>query len=258
MGLGPDAVVLWSWGPVRISATLVGTWILMAVLAGASWLVTRRITPDPEAGRRQLLLEIVVVSIRSQIREASREDPDPYLAFVGTLFLFIAGASLLSLVPAYPPPTASLSTAAALAACVFVAVPVYGVAKRGWREYLKDYVRPTPLMLPFHLVGELSRTVALAMRLFGNIMSGQLVVAIVLSLVPLLFPAALQAFGLLIGMIQAYVFAVLALVYVVSASRSHRAQVADPAGRVGPPGAGLPPPDGGTDDGTAATEPERS
>lgn len=257
MELGPDAVVLWSWGPVRINATLVGTWILMTILAGASWLVTRRITPDPEAGRRQLLLEIVVVKIRSQIREASREDPDPYLAFVGTLFLFIAGASLLSLVPRYPPPTASLSTAAALAACVLVAVPAYGVARRGWREYLRDYVRPTPLMLPFHLVGELSRTLALGMRLFGNIMSGQLVVAIVLSLVPLFFPAVLQAFGLLIGMIQAYVFAVLALVYVVSASRSRRARVADPAGGEGSPGGG-PPPGGGTDDGPATREPERS
>lgn len=257
MDLGPDAVVLWSWGPVRITATLVGTWVLMAVLVGGSWLVARRITPDPEAGRGQLLLEIVVVRMRSQIREACREDPDPYLGFVGTLFLFIAGASVLGVVPGYTPPTASLSTTAALAACVFAAVPAFGVARRGWKEYLKDYVRPTPLMLPFHLVGEFSRTLALAVRLFGNVMSGQLVVAIVLSLVPVLFPTVLQAFGLLIGMIQAYVFAVLALVYVVSAVRSHRAQVVDPPRREGPPGGG-PPPGGAPAVAGDHSRPERS
>lgn len=221
MELGPDAVVLWSLGAVRINATLVSTWVLMVLLTVGSWLVTRRLSTSLEVSRFQLLLELVVASMREQIREASREDPDPYLAFVGTLFLFIAASSVLSLVPWYPPATASLSTTAALAGSVLVAVPVYGMARRGLVEYLRDYVRPTPLMLPFHLIGELSRTLALAVRLFGNIMSGQLVVAIVVSIVPLLFPAVLRAFGLLIGVIQAYVFAVLALVYIVSAVRSH-------------------------------------
>lgn len=224
METGPDARILWEWGVVTVNLTLLTTWVLMTLLAAGSWLVTRGLTAGASPGRGQLLLELVVTEIREQIGEAAPGDPDDYLAFVGTIFLFCAGAALLAVVPGYVPPTASLSTASALAACVFVAVPAFGIARRGWREFLKDYVRPTPLMLPFHLIGELSRTLALAVRLFGNMMSGQLLVAIVLSVVPFLFPAVLQAFGLLIGIIQAYVFAVLALVYLVSAVRSHQAE----------------------------------
>lgn len=225
--MGPDAIVLWRWSWLEVNATMVGTWILMAVLAAGSWWVTRGLRGDDRArrpGRAQLLLETVVETMRRQIREAGAPDPDPYLAFIGSLFLFVAGAAILSVVPGYVPPTASLSTTAALAGCVLAAVPVFGIARRGWKDYLRDYVRPTPLMLPFHLVGELSRTLALAMRLFGNMMSGHLLAAIVLSVVPFFFPVVLQGFGLLIGMIQAYVFAVLALVYVLSAVRSHGAR----------------------------------
>lgn len=224
MGIGPDATVFWSRGFVHLNATLVFTWVLMAILVSVAAWVGRGLGTGVESaapGRLQLLLEAVVETMRDQIREASQEDPDPYLGFVGTIFLFVAGASLLSIVPGYVPPTASLSTTAALAACVLVAVPIFGVLRRGVREYLADYVRPTPFMLPFHLVGELSRTLALAVRLFGNIASGQLIVAIIISIVPLLFPVALHAFGLLIGVVQAYVFAMLALVYIVSAVRSH-------------------------------------
>lgn len=224
MPFGPDSVVLWAWGPVRVNLTLAGTWVLMVVLVTGSWLVTRRISADGEPSRWQLLLELVVEQMREQVREAGAKDPDPYLAFVGTLFLFIAGASVLGIVPGYTPPTASLSTTAALAAAVFLAVPAFAVMARGWREYLRDYVRPTPFMLPFHVVGELSRTLALAVRLFGNIMSGQLIAAIIVSVVPFLFPAVLQGFGLLIGLIQAYVFGMLALVYVLSAVRTHAAE----------------------------------
>lgn len=224
MPFGPDAQILWEWGPVHVNVTLVATWILVVVLTGGSWLVTRRIRPGREPSRWQLVLELVVDQMRTQIREAGAPDPDPYLAFVGTLFVFIAGAAVLALLPGYPPPTASLSTTAALAAVVFFAIPAFAISARGWREYLRDYVRPTPLMLPFHVVGELSRTLALAVRLFGNIMSGQLIVAIILSVVPFLFPAVLQAFGLLIGVIQAYVFGMLALVYVLSAVRTHAAR----------------------------------
>lgn len=220
----PDAAVLWAWGPLRVNVTLAMTWALMAVLSVGSWLVTRRIRAGEEPSRWQLLLEMVVARMRSQVREAGAEDPDPYLAFVGTLFLFIAGASVLGIVPGYTPPTVSLSTTGALAATVFVAIPAFAIAARGGKEYLRDYVRPTPLMLPFHVVGEFSRTLALAVRLFGNVMSGQLIVGIVLSIVPFLFPAVLHGFGLLIGLIQAYVFGMLALVYVLSAVRSHGAR----------------------------------
>jgi F-type H+-transporting ATPase subunit a len=221
--LGPDATVVVSFWGVEVTRTLVDTWILVLVMVLGSRFVTRRISDTLSPGRAELALELVVEWIRGQIRDAADADPDPYLPFVGTIFLFVAGASLLGVVPGYTPPTASLSTTAALAAAVFFAVPLFGIAEKGWRGYLRSYVRPTPLMLPFHVVGELSRTLALAVRLFGNIMSGQLVVAIVVSVVPFFFPVALEAFGLLIGMIQAYVFAVLALVYVISAARTHGA-----------------------------------
>lgn len=228
MDLTPDTVVLWQWGWLKVNETLLSTWITMGVLVVGARIVTRRLGAGPEVRRGQALLELIVVTIRRQIREAAQEDPDPYLPFVGTLFLFLTVTAFLEIVPGLHSASASLSTAAALAACVFVAVPIYGIVQRGPREYLRDYLRPTPAMLPFHVIGEVSRTLALAVRLFGNMMSGRLLVAMIVSLVPLLFPAALQAFGLLIGVIQAYVFAMLALVYVASGARTRRRGTHEP------------------------------
>jgi F-type H+-transporting ATPase subunit a len=167
-------------------------------------------------------LEVLVVGIRDQIRDVSHQEPGRYLPFVGTLFLFIAMANLLNVVPGYMAPTGSLSTTTALAICVFVAVPLYGIACEGPLTYLKHYIQPTWLMLPFNVIGELSRTIALAVRLYGNIMSGTVIVAILLSLTPYLFPVVMQLLGLLTGMIQAYIFAVLAMVYIASATSAHR------------------------------------
>jgi F-type H+-transporting ATPase subunit a len=162
-----------------------------------------------------------VSNIQNQIREVGQQDPAPYLAFVGTLFMFIATSNFLAIVPGYLPPTGSLSTTAALALCVFVAVPLYGITSQGFLGYLKNYIQPSVFMLPFNIVGELSRTLALAVRLYGNIMSGTVIGAILLSIVPLFFPVLMQALGLLTGMIQAYIFAVLAMVYIASATRAH-------------------------------------
>lgn len=214
-----DNIVYFEWGFFRVNATLVNSWMVMAVLAAGSWLLSRRLTPGLEIRRGQALFESLTVFILQQIEEATQEKPERYLPFIGTLFLFIVTANILMIVPGMEPPTVSLSTTAALAACVFVAVPVFGIARKGFRGYLENYIRPTPLMLPFNIIGEISRTLALAIRLFGNMMSGSLIVAILLSLSPLFFPVLMQAFGLLIGIIQAYVFAILALVYVASATR---------------------------------------
>ena len=128
-------------------------------------------------------------------------------------------SNLLAVVPGYRPPTGSLSTTTALAICVFVAVPVFGVVRQGPLAYLRRYVRPTPLMLPFNLIGEVSRTIALAMRLYGNIMSGTVLAGILLSLAPFVFPVLLQVLGLLTGMVQAYIFFILATVYIAAATR---------------------------------------
>jgi len=216
MTLSPDTIEVFSLGPVTINATLVFSWVIMALLIAVSWWVTRSLTATGDIGRGQNVLEAVVAFLRDQIREVTNQDPEPYLPFVGTLFLFIVTSNVLSVVPGFQPPTGSLTTTAALAVCVFVAVPVFGIAKLGLRAYLMNYLRPSPFLLPFTIIGELSRTLALAVRLFGNVMSGSVIAAILLSVVPLFFPIIMQAFGLLIGVIQAYIFAILAIVYIAS------------------------------------------
>lgn len=226
--LSPDDVILWQWGAVRISATLVYTWLVMGVMVLASWLATRKLSTSARVSRWQSLLEVVVGYMRSQIGAISNRDSDTLLPFVGTLFLFIAVANCLGVIPGFVAPTASLSTTAALATCVFLAVPIYGIASEGLFGYLRHYIRPTPFMLPFHVIGELSRTLALAVRLFGNVMSGAKIVAILLLITPLVFPVVMHAFGLLTGIIQAYIFAILAIVYIASASRARAERDSSP------------------------------
>jgi F-type H+-transporting ATPase subunit a len=233
MQISPDQLVLWTWGPFRLSATIVSTWVVMAALVLGARLATRGLSAAPRSGRWQSLLEVLVSGMRDQIREVSQHDPGPYLPFVGTLFLFIATSNALAVVPGFMPPTGSLSTTTALALCVLVAVPLYGIAGRGLGGYLKSYVRPTVFMLPFNVIGEMSRTVALAVRLYGNVMSGTVIAAMLLSIVPFFFPIIMQVLGLLTGLIQAYIFAVLAMVYIASATRTHAGQSQD----AGEPGA---------------------
>lgn len=214
-----DDIIYWQEGFLKVNATLLNTWVVMLFLVFLSWVITRKLTAGLNIRRGQALIESLLVFILDQIREETHEDADKYLPFIGTLFLFIVVSNIIGVIPGFESPTASLSTATALAICVFVAVPAFGISNRGFRGYMEHYVQPTPFMLPFNIIGELSRTLALAIRLFGNIMSGSLIIAIVLSLSPLFFPVVMQAFGLLIGVIQAYVFAILALVYIASASR---------------------------------------
>mgnify|MGYP006275580883 FL=1 len=223
MDISPDQIVYWQWRFVTLNATLVFTWVVMAALATGAWLVTRSVTAGSGLSRWQNFLEVVVGHLLDQIESAGLDQPRRYLAFIGTLFLFIVTCTVFGVIPGFIAPTASLTTPAALAVCVFVAVPAFGVLNRGLRGYLRHYVRPTPIMLPFTIIGEISRTLALAIRLFGNVLSGNLIVAILLSLAPLFFPVVMQAFGLLVGVIQAYVFAILALVYIASGSRAQSA-----------------------------------
>ncbi|MGD9300814.1 MAG: F0F1 ATP synthase subunit A [Desulfobacterales bacterium] len=218
--ISPDQVVLWQWGVFSLNATILFTWAVMVLLVVGAWLITRRLSTDGHPSRWQSLLEVVVSAMQQQIREISQQEAGSYLYFAGTLFVFILASNLLSVVPGYIAPTASLSTTAALAICVFVAVPLYGILSRGVGGYLKQYIQPTVFMLPFNVIGELSRTLALAVRLFGNIMSGMKIAAILLALAPLFFPIVMHALGLLTGAIQAYIFSVLAMVYIASASRA--------------------------------------
>jgi F-type H+-transporting ATPase subunit a len=210
--------VIYAQESIVINATLLFTWLTMGLLVGGAWWITRRLSMRPQLPPWQNLLEMVVDSMYNQIRDITQQDPEPYLSFVGTLFLFIVTSNLLTVVPGYHAPTGSLSTTVALALCVFVAVPIFGIRQQGLGRYLKSYLEPTPIMLPFQIIGEVSRTLALAVRLFGNIMSGNLLAAILLSLVPLFVPIVMHVLGLVFGVIQAYVFSVLALVYIASAT----------------------------------------
>ena len=221
MTISPDDIIFWQWEMFSLNATIVFTWLVMAVLTLISWLVMRRLSSETKVSRWQNLLEVVVSGIHDQIREVSHQQPDKYLPFVGTLFLFIATANLFNVIPGYMAPTGSLSTTTALAICVFVAVPLFGIAYEGPLNYFRHYIKPTILMLPFNIIGEISRTIALAVRLYGNIMSGTVIVAILLSLTPYFFPIVMQLLGLLTGMIQAYIFAILAMVYIAAATSAH-------------------------------------
>ena len=222
MRLTPDAWVFWQFGFVKLNATIVFTWVVMAVLVGGAALVTRRLVSGHERSRWQNLLEIVVTAIVAQIEDVGLKAPRRYLGFLGTLFLFVAASALATVLPGFEPPTASLSTTTALALCVLVAVPLFGISGQGLPAYLKSYVQPTPLMLPFNLISEVSRTLALAVRLFGNMMSGAMILAILLSITPFVFPIVMTLLGLLTGMVQAYIFTILAAVYIAAATRSGR------------------------------------
>ncbi len=222
MTINPDEIIIFTSGWLKINSTIFFTWLVMVLLTAGSWLITRKLSSEGELSASQNFLEVLVNGLKSQIREVSRQEPGPYLPFVGTLFIFIAISNILAIVPGYTPPTSSLSTTAALAVCVFIAVPVFGIWGQGGLSYLKQYLQPTFFMLPFNIIGELSRTLALAVRLYGNMMSGTIIVAILLTITPLIFPVIMQALGLLTGLIQAYIFAILAMVYIASANMAHQ------------------------------------
>lgn len=222
MNLSPDQIIFWQLGFFKLNATIAYTWGLMIVLVLGSKLITRKLSTELQRSRWQNLLEIIVTGINQQISEVGLNHPEKYLGFLGTLFLFVAMASLFTIVPGYEPPTGSLSTTAALAICVFVAVPLYGIEESGLSDYLRAYMKPTVFMLPFNIISELSRTLALAVRLFGNMMSGAMILAILLTITPFLFPIVMSALGLLTGMVQAYIFSILATVYIAAATRVHQ------------------------------------
>jgi F-type H+-transporting ATPase subunit a len=217
VNLSSDQEVLWRHGFVVLNATIVTTWVLMAAMAAGATLVTRNLKTAGAVTRWQSALEIIVTSIQQQIRAVGLSRAREYLPFLGTLFLFVAVSSLCTVIPGFAPPTGSLSTTAALALCVFLAVPFFGIKDQGLSGYLKTYAEPTLLMLPFNIISELSRTLALAVRLFGNMMSGTMIIAILLTITPLLFPVVMTALGLLTGMVQAYIFSILAAVYIAAA-----------------------------------------
>ncbi len=206
MHLTPDHIVFFQWRFVHLNATIFFTWILIVLLTTLSWLLTSRLAgPEEPRSRWQNAIEVIVETTRAQIRALCPAGADKYLPFIGSLFLFIGCSSLLEIVPGWRAPTASLSTTAALAISVGVAVPVFGVLSQGFAGYFRHYLRPSAIMLPLHLLSETSRNLALAVRLFGNIMSGAMIAGMLLAIAPLFFPVPMQMLALLTGVIQAYV-----------------------------------------------------
>ena len=222
MNLSPDATIIFeAWG-VPINATVFFTWIVMALLTAVSMLITRDLRADVPPDRWRTTLEVIVLGIQSQIEEVARGPSRYLLYYAGTLFLFVAVSNLLLVVPGFTPPTASLSTTTALALSVLIAVPLFGVTSRGLGGDLQTYIEPSVIMLPFNIISEFSRGISLAIRLYGNIMSGAVIAAILLTVAPFFFPVVMDVLGLLTGMIQAYIFAILATVYISSATAPPR------------------------------------
>ena len=232
MRLSPDEIIFWQFGFLKLNATIATTWALMLVLAVGAKLITRKLSTDHTRSRWQNLLEIVVTGIEKQIDDVGLRHSRKYTGFLGTLFLFVATASLCTVIPGYEPPTGSLSTTAALALCVMVAVPLFGIEDQGLAGYLKTYIEPTVIMLPFNIISEISRTLALAVRLFGNMMSGAMIIGILVSITPFMFPIVMTVLGLLTGMVQAYIFSILAAVYIAAATHVRKRKPKPQAGPV--------------------------
>jgi F-type H+-transporting ATPase subunit a len=207
--------VLLSLGPVAITTPVVVTWALIALLGGGSWLLTRHLQLRP--GRAQTALELLVTTLDRQIGEVIADGGRGYLPLLGTLFLFLVVANVSGLLPGVKAPTAHLETPAALATVVFMSVHVSGIRRRGWRGYLREFAQPTIFLLPLNLLSEITRTFSLMIRLFGNVMSGEFVIAIVLGLAGLFVPLPLMGLELLTGIIQAYIFTTLAAVFIAAA-----------------------------------------
>jgi F-type H+-transporting ATPase subunit a len=222
MQFSPDDIIYLTLGGWSLSATIVNTWIIMAMLVGISVLVTRNLRADVPPNRLRTALEVIVKAIQGQIEEITRNSAHHVLYFSGTLFLFIALSNLMLVIPGFSPPTSSLSTTVALALSVLVAVPVFGIASGGVKNYLKTFIEPSVIMLPFNIIGEFSRGISLAIRLYGNVMSGAVIATILLTIAPFFFPVLMDMLGLLTGMIQAYIFAILATVYISSATTEQK------------------------------------
>jgi F-type H+-transporting ATPase subunit a len=213
-------MILFSFGIFHITSTVVTTWGLLLFFALGCWLATRHLSAN-EPGLIQTALEGLVQSIETAIEEVLPGRTTLLLPFIGTLWLFIAVANLTGLIPELHSPTDDLSTTTALAILVFLSVHWYGIRTSGLKRYLKHYLTPSPILLPFHLLGELSRTIALAMRLFGNMMSLEMAALLVLMVAGLLVPVPVLMLHIIEALVQAYIFGTLALIYIAGGVQSH-------------------------------------
>lgn len=209
------SAVLFHVGPVPITQPVVTTWVIIAGLTIGSRAITGRLQPHPD--RRQIIVETIVTGIAQQIEDVIRRDARPLLPLLGTLFVFLVTANLCGILPGVEAPTSKLETPAALALIVFFSVHYFGVRARGLRCYLASFTEPKLIMLPLNVLSEITRTFSLMVRLFGNVMSGEFVIALILALSGLFVPVPFMALEILVGLVQAYIFTILATVFIGAA-----------------------------------------
>jgi len=211
------SLVVMQFGPLAITRTVVTTWGIMFLMAAVSWQIGRRLGPEPD--QPQAAAEGVVTALVDSVRAVLPDHFEPVFPFVATLWLFIGLANLSSLIPGVHAPTGDLSATAALAVLTFLSVHWFGVRIDGVRDYLRHYLTPSPILLPFHLIGELTRTLALGIRLFGNMMSLEMAAILVLLVAGLLVPVPILMLHIVEALVQAYIFGMLALVYIAGGIR---------------------------------------
>ena len=203
---------MYELGSVQLTNTVMTTWLVMLITGGLAWLITRQLQMKP--GRVQALIEAIVSIIEDTIRGVSPQHVERILPFIATLWLFIVIANLIGLIPGMHSPTRDLSATAALAFLVFLSVHWFGIRIQGLKNYLLQYLQPSPILLPFHLISELTRTIALAVRLFGNMMSLEMVALLILMIAGFLVPVPILMLHIVEALVQAYIFGMLALIYV--------------------------------------------
>jgi len=207
-------------GGVQLTSTVITTWVVMAIIGLLAWLTTRRLTTQPD--RPQAMVEAIVLTIEESIRDIAPQHVDKILPFIGSLWIFLIVANLIGLIPGMHSPTRDLSATAAMAFLVFLSVHWYGIRIQGLKNYLLHYLRPSPILLPFNLISEVTRTIALAVRLFGNIMSLEMIALLVLLVAGFLVPVPILMLHIVEALVQAYIFGMLALIYVAGSLQSQQ------------------------------------
>lgn len=209
-------------GPIEVTNTVITTWGIMVVLCSFCWLITRRLTQTP--GKRQTLIEAIITTIENAVSEVAPQQAKTLTPFIGTLWIFLVITNLSGLIPGLHSPTRDLSATSAIAIIVFFSTHWYGVRSIGIKNYLHHYLRPSPILLPFHLISEITRTIALAIRLFGNMMSLEMAALLVLLVAGFLAPVPILVLHIIEALVQAYIFGMLALVYVAGGIQSQQLQ----------------------------------
>lgn len=221
--MGEDSLFiqpLFEFGPIQLTNTVITTWVVMASIGILAWLTTRRLQIRP--GRPQAMVEAIVLTIEESIRDIAPQHVDQILPFIGSLWIFIVLANLIGLIPGMHSPTRDLSATAAMAFLVFLSVHWYGIRIQGLKNYLLHYLKPSPILLPFNLISEVTRTIAMAVRLFGNMMSLEMIALLVLLVAGFLVPVPILMLHIVEALVQAYIFGMLALIYVAGSLQSQQ------------------------------------